>query len=101
MLAVAIKHAHTWVVAADIVVDDSVARIAEFRGSCERFRDRLRRGSRQPEQGLYDETRLASANLDGTGVAPVPVRDVNHYTLLTGNTGSNRIANHLLALSGA
>ncbi|WP_329317336.1 hypothetical protein OG723_44080 (plasmid) [Streptomyces sp. NBC_01278] len=28
-----LKHPHTWVVAAEIVVDDAVARIADFRGS--------------------------------------------------------------------
>ncbi|WP_406425576.1 hypothetical protein [Streptomyces sp. NBC_00842] len=28
-----LKHPHTWVVAAEIVVDDSVARVADFRGS--------------------------------------------------------------------
>ncbi|MFE5488978.1 hypothetical protein ACFQ7Z_03270 [Streptomyces virginiae] len=28
-----LNHPHTWVVAAEIVVDDSVARVADFRGS--------------------------------------------------------------------
>ncbi|MEW1657821.1 hypothetical protein [Streptomyces sp. NPDC093707] len=31
--ASALQHPHTWVVAAEIVVDESVARVADFRGS--------------------------------------------------------------------
>ncbi|MGW3655313.1 alpha/beta fold hydrolase [Streptomyces sp. NPDC005151] len=59
------------------------------------------RGLMNEEQGLYDETRLAAADLGGTGVTPVPVRNVNHYTLLTGEAGGNEIAGHLLTMSGA
>lgn len=58
------------------------------------------RGLMDEEQGLYDETRLAAAGLDDTEVTPVPVRDVNHYTLLTGDTGAEEIARRLLALTG-
>ncbi|MFF3126295.1 alpha/beta fold hydrolase [Streptomyces sp. NPDC057908] len=59
------------------------------------------RGLMNEEQGLYDETRLAAADLGGTEVTPVPVRDVNHYTLLTGEAGAGEIAHHLLTMSGA
>ncbi|MER5845638.1 alpha/beta hydrolase [Streptomyces sp. NPDC002012] len=59
------------------------------------------RGLMNEEQGLYDETRLAAADLAGTEVTPVPVRDVNHYTLLTGEAGAGEIAHHLLTMSGA
>ncbi|MFE4329370.1 alpha/beta fold hydrolase [Streptomyces sp. NPDC056831] len=59
------------------------------------------RGLMNEEQGLYDETRLAAAGLGGTEVTPVPVRDVNHYTLLTGEAGAGVIAHHLLTMSGA
>ncbi|MFI8930597.1 hypothetical protein ACIG3E_23325 [Streptomyces sp. NPDC053474] len=31
--ATMVKHPHTWVVAAEIVVEESVARLADFRGS--------------------------------------------------------------------
>ncbi|MER5359072.1 alpha/beta hydrolase [Streptomyces sp. NPDC002785] len=58
------------------------------------------RGLMDEEQGLYDETRLAVAGLGGTGVTPVAVRDVNHYTVLTGDTGGREVVRHLLALSG-
>ncbi|MFE7351850.1 alpha/beta hydrolase [Streptomyces sp. NPDC057543] len=59
------------------------------------------RGLMNEEQGLYDETRLAAADLGGTGVTPVPVRGVNHYTLLTGEPGGNEIVSHLLTMTGA
>ncbi|MFF8912834.1 alpha/beta fold hydrolase [Streptomyces sp. NPDC015032] len=59
------------------------------------------RGLMNEEQGLYDEARLAAAGLDGTEVTPVPVRDVNHYTLLTSDAGGTEIAHRLLAMSGA
>ncbi|MEU6014402.1 alpha/beta hydrolase [Streptomyces sp. NPDC047515] len=59
------------------------------------------RGLMDEEQGLYDETRLAAAGLGETEVTPVPVRDVNHYTLLTGDRGADEIARRLPALSGA
>ncbi|MFJ9677136.1 alpha/beta hydrolase [Streptomyces sp. NPDC101194] len=58
------------------------------------------RGLMDEEQGLYDETRLAAAGLGDTEVTPVPVRDVNHYTLLTGEAGAQEIARRLLALTG-
>ncbi|MFJ7252361.1 alpha/beta hydrolase [Streptomyces sp. NPDC098085] len=58
------------------------------------------RGLMDEEQGLYDEARLAAAGLEGTGVTPVAVRDVNHYTLLTGEAGAGEIARRLSAVSG-
>ncbi|MFD4757830.1 alpha/beta hydrolase [Streptomyces sp. NPDC058439] len=58
------------------------------------------RGLMNEEQGLYDETRLATADLERTGVTPVPVRDVNHYTLLTGEAGGKAIVDHLLTMTG-
>ncbi|MFD0337986.1 alpha/beta fold hydrolase [Streptomyces sp. NPDC127117] len=59
------------------------------------------RGLMDEEQGLYDETRLAAADLGGTRVTPVAVRGVNHYTVLTGDAGGKEIARRLLDLSGA
>ncbi|MEU9758669.1 alpha/beta hydrolase [Streptomyces sp. NPDC047985] len=59
------------------------------------------RGLMNEEQGLYDETRLATADLGGTGVTPVRVPDVNHYTVLTGEKGGREVVRHLLELCGA
>ncbi|MCX5100460.1 alpha/beta hydrolase [Streptomyces sp. NBC_00264] len=58
------------------------------------------RGLMGEEQGLYDESRLAAADLGGTRVTPVAVRGVNHYTVLTGDAGGREIARRLLDLSG-
>ncbi|MCM2414408.1 alpha/beta hydrolase [Streptomyces sp. RKAG290] len=55
------------------------------------------RGLMDEEQGLYDERRLAAADLGGTRVEPVAVKDVNHYTVLTGERGSREIADRLVA----
>ncbi|MCG7525666.1 alpha/beta fold hydrolase [Streptomyces sp. OfavH-34-F] len=55
------------------------------------------RGLMDEEQGLYDEGRLAAAGLDGTRVEPVAVKDVNHYTVLTGDRGAREIAERLVA----
>ncbi|MEU9316785.1 alpha/beta hydrolase [Streptomyces sp. NPDC048295] len=60
-----------------------------------------RRGLMDEEQGLYDEDRLAAADLEGTRVTPVAVPDTNHYTLLTGDAGAKEIARRLVELSGA
>ncbi|MFD5785915.1 alpha/beta fold hydrolase [Streptomyces sp. NPDC127037] len=57
------------------------------------------RGLMDEEQGLYDEGRLAAAGLDGTRVEPVAVKDVNHYTVLTGDRGGREIADRLVALA--
>ncbi|MFJ8853295.1 alpha/beta hydrolase [Streptomyces sp. NPDC102437] len=59
------------------------------------------RGLMDEEQGLYDETRLAAADLGGTRLTPVAVPDVNHYTVLTGDVGGKEVARRLLDLSGA
>ncbi|MFD0020305.1 alpha/beta fold hydrolase [Streptomyces sp. NPDC058382] len=55
------------------------------------------RGLMDEEQGLYDEQRLAAADLAGTGLTPVAVPDVNHYTVLTGERGGREIADRLVA----
>lgn len=55
------------------------------------------RGLMDEEQGLYDESRLAAADLGGTRVEPVAVKDVNHYTVLTGERGGREIADRLVA----
>ncbi|MFF5654979.1 alpha/beta fold hydrolase [[Kitasatospora] papulosa] len=55
-----------------------------------------RRGLMDEEQGLYDESRLAAAGQPGTNVTAVPVEDVNHYTVLTGDKGAGEIAGALL-----
>lgn len=55
------------------------------------------RGLMDEEQGLYDERRLAAADLGGTRVEPVAVKDVNHYTVLTGERGGREIADRLVA----
>ncbi|MEU1493768.1 alpha/beta hydrolase [Streptomyces sp. NPDC005776] len=55
------------------------------------------RGLMDEEQGLYDERRLAAADLGGTRVEPVAVRDVNHYTVLTGERGGREIADRMVA----
>ncbi|MEV0782494.1 alpha/beta hydrolase [Streptomyces sp. NPDC050423] len=55
------------------------------------------RGLMDEEQGLYDEKRLAAADLAGTRLTPVAVRDVNHYTVLTGDRGGREIADRLVA----
>ncbi|WP_326662689.1 alpha/beta fold hydrolase [Streptomyces sp. NBC_00385] len=57
------------------------------------------RGLMDEEQGLYDESRLAAADLGGTRVEPVPVKDVNHYTVLTGERGGREVADRLVALA--
>ncbi|MDP5311669.1 alpha/beta fold hydrolase [Streptomyces poriferorum] len=57
------------------------------------------RGLMDEEQGLYDEDRLAAADLGGTRVEPVPMKDVNHYTVLTGERGGREIAGRLVALT--
>ncbi|MEW2178193.1 alpha/beta fold hydrolase [Streptomyces sp. NPDC005406] len=57
------------------------------------------RGLMDEEQGLYDEGRLAAAGLDGTRVEPVAVKDVNHYTVLTGERGGREIADRLVAFT--
>ncbi|WNI25021.1 alpha/beta hydrolase [Streptomyces sp. ITFR-16] len=59
------------------------------------------RGLMDEEQGLYDESRLAAAGLSGTRVEPVAVKDVNHYTVLTGDRGAREIADRLVALARA
>ncbi|MFD8690990.1 alpha/beta fold hydrolase [Streptomyces sp. NPDC059651] len=59
------------------------------------------RGLMDEEQGLYDEARLAAADLGGTRLAPVAVKDVNHYTVLTGERGSREVAERLVALASA
>lgn len=53
------------------------------------------RGLMNEEQGMYDEARLAAAGLARTAVRAVRVPEVNHYTLLTGDTGSRLIAGRL------
>ncbi|WP_405695213.1 alpha/beta fold hydrolase [Streptomyces sp. NBC_01185] len=55
-----------------------------------------RRGLMNEEQGLYDETRLAAAGQPETKVLAVPVEDVNHYTVLTGDKGARAVADALL-----
>ncbi|MFB8115994.1 alpha/beta fold hydrolase [Streptomyces sp. NPDC055962] len=55
-----------------------------------------RRGLMNEEQGLYDETRLAAAGQPDTKVGAVPVEDVNHYTVLTGDKGAGEVAGALL-----
>ncbi|WP_327171169.1 alpha/beta hydrolase [Streptomyces sp. NBC_01336] len=57
------------------------------------------RGLMDEEQGLYDEDRLTAADLGGTRVEPVPMKDVNHYTVLTGERGGREIADRLVALT--
>ncbi|MFE6662476.1 alpha/beta hydrolase [Streptomyces sp. NPDC057697] len=57
------------------------------------------RGLMDEAQGLYDEDRLAAADLGDTRVTPVEVPDTNHYTLLTGDTGAAEIARRLVELS--
>ncbi|MFF4247366.1 alpha/beta fold hydrolase [Streptomyces sp. NPDC001822] len=54
------------------------------------------RGLMNEEQGLYDESRLAKAGQPGTGVRAVRVDGVNHYTVLTGDTGAGEVARSLL-----
>ncbi|MEU9089377.1 alpha/beta fold hydrolase [Streptomyces sp. NPDC048428] len=55
------------------------------------------RGLMDEEQGLYDESRLAAADLGGTRVEPVAVKDVNHYTVLTGERGGREVADRMVA----
>ncbi|MGN5631134.1 alpha/beta fold hydrolase [Streptomyces sp. AC154] len=59
------------------------------------------RGLMDEEQGLYDEKRLAAADLAGTRLTPVAVPDVNHYTVLTGEAGAREIADRLVAYARA
>ncbi|MFD7861756.1 alpha/beta fold hydrolase [Streptomyces sp. NPDC057682] len=58
------------------------------------------RGLMDEEQGLYDEGRLAAAELGGTRLEPVAVPDVNHYTVLTGERGAREVADRLVAYAG-
>lgn len=59
------------------------------------------RGLMDEEQGLYDEKRLAAADLAGTRLTPVAAADVNHYTVLTGEAGAREIADRLVAYARA
>ncbi|ROQ69310.1 pimeloyl-ACP methyl ester carboxylesterase [Streptomyces sp. 840.1] len=59
------------------------------------------RGLMDEEQGLYDEERLAAADLAGTRLTPVAAGDVNHYTVLTGEAGARDIADRLVAYARA
>ncbi len=59
------------------------------------------RGVMDEEQGLYDEKRLAAADLAGTRLTPVAVPDVNHYTVLTGDRSGREIAERLVAYARA
>ncbi|MEU9362741.1 alpha/beta hydrolase [Streptomyces sp. NPDC048301] len=54
------------------------------------------RGLMDEEQGLYDESRLAAAGQPDTAVRAVRVEGVNHYTVLTGDKGADRVARAIL-----
>lgn len=59
------------------------------------------RGLMDEPQGLYDEQRLAAAQLDPHLVQPERVPGVNHYTILVGDEGARLVARRLLAEAGA
>lgn len=52
------------------------------------------RGLFNEEQGLYDEARLAAAALPDS-VQVVPVRGINHYTVLLAHRGAEVVAEHV------
>ncbi|NEA49329.1 alpha/beta hydrolase [Streptomyces sp. SID10815] len=58
------------------------------------------RGLMDEPQGLYDERRLAAAELDPHLVRPERVPGVNHYTILVGDEGARLVAHRLLAEAG-
>ena len=58
-----------------------------------------RRGMLDEPQGLYDEARLAAAGL-APGIAE-PVKEANHYTILTGEPGAGLVARHIAELASA
>ncbi|GAA5041448.1 alpha/beta hydrolase [Streptomyces similanensis] len=58
------------------------------------------RGLMDEPQGLYDERRLAAADLDPHLVRPERVPGVNHYTILVGDEGARLVAHRLLAEAG-
>ena len=57
------------------------------------------RGLLDQPQGLYDDQRLAQAALPGS-VRVVPVRDVNHYSVLLSARGAAVVAEHVRAAAG-
>ncbi|MFD1662081.1 alpha/beta hydrolase [Streptomyces caeni] len=59
------------------------------------------RGLMDEPQGLYDEQRLAAADLDPARIATHRVADVNHYTVLIGDEGARTVAGRLLDAAGA
>jgi pimeloyl-ACP methyl ester carboxylesterase len=57
------------------------------------------RGLMNEEQGLYDDTRLAAADLDPGRVAVERVGDVNHYSILLAESGAARVADRIAELA--
>jgi pimeloyl-ACP methyl ester carboxylesterase len=55
------------------------------------------RGLMDEPQGLYDEQRLALADLDGTGMVTRRVAGTNHYTILVADPGALTIAQRIEA----
>ncbi|MFH8341802.1 alpha/beta fold hydrolase [Streptomyces sp. AM6-12] len=58
------------------------------------------RGLMDEPQGLYDDDRLAAAELDPGRVKARRVPGTNHYTILVGDTGARIVADQLLAEAG-
>ncbi|MFI9274958.1 alpha/beta hydrolase [Kitasatospora sp. NPDC052896] len=58
------------------------------------------RGLMDEPQGLYDERRLAAADLPGAGVVPIRVAGTNHYTILLADPGARIVAQRIEAAAG-
>ncbi|MFB9640274.1 alpha/beta fold hydrolase [Streptomyces spiralis] len=58
------------------------------------------RGLMDEPQGLYDDQRLATADLDPGLVRTRLVPGTNHYTIIVGDEGAWVVARHLLAAAG-
>ncbi|MEU8920942.1 alpha/beta hydrolase [Kitasatospora sp. NPDC048545] len=59
------------------------------------------RGLLDEPQGLYDHRRIGLAGLDRERVPAEPVPDTNHYSILWGEAGADRIVRSLLADTAA
>jgi pimeloyl-ACP methyl ester carboxylesterase len=59
-----------------------------------------RRGLLNEEQGLYDEQRLAHANLDPERIRTIEVPDTNHYLIVYADRCAALVARHIRAAAG-
>ncbi|MFF0412230.1 alpha/beta fold hydrolase [Kitasatospora sp. NPDC004745] len=82
------------------VLLDREAAAAVHRLSCPAELIWAERGLLDEPQGLYDHRRIGLAGLDPARVPASPVPDTNHYSILWGERGAERIVRGLLADAG-